>query len=577
MTKSELLDKLNEGIKTFSEADQALIMQAYHLAEEKHSTQKRASGEEYIVHPLNVALNLINLNSDRDMIIAGLLHDVVEDTDTTLDQLRTDYGEDVAMLVDGVTKISKMKTANIQERKAETIRKMLLAMIRDIRVIIVKLADRIHNMSTIEYMTKDKATRIAGETLDIYAPLAGKIGMNIVKNRLENYALQVLHPGIYADIDHYINATEGESQVMLDRIRQTISARLSANHIQFYIKTRQKHHYSIYLKMKKSNKKINEIFDIFGIRIITDTVENCYMILGMVHSVWQPITGRFKDYIAAPKDNGYRSLHTTVVLDDKRVVEIQIRTKEMDQINEYGIAAHWFYKQGDLPKVTDFAWLKQLNALNNKQMTYEEYYSIIRNEILQEIIYVFTPRGELIELPQGATPLDFAYQIHTNIGNHCRGAKVNGSIVALETELPNGCIVEIITGKNASPKPQWLKMAKTLSAQRKIRHELSMQKEFVPDKKRLPTETDKSVPRADRTPKPEKTETSEHTPRIEVEGQKNLLYRLAKCCNPTKNDAIIGYISNSRGIIIHRADCRCLAHITDFDQRRVEVSWSEKK
>lgn len=576
MTKSELLDKFNEGIKVFSTDDQNLIMQAYTLSETKHNGQKRASGEDYIIHPLNVALNLLNLGGDRDMIIAGLLHDVVEDTDTTLDQLREMFGEDVAMLVDGVTKISKMKTANMQERKAETIRKMLLAMIRDIRVIIVKLADRIHNMSTIEYMPKDKATRIAGETLDIYAPLAGKIGMNIVKNRLENYALQVLHPGIYADIDHYINATEGESQIMLDRIRQTISARLSASHIQFHIKTRQKHHYSIYLKMKKSNKKINEIFDIFGIRIITDTVENCYMILGIVHSVWQPITGRFKDYIAAPKDNGYRSLHTTVVLDDKHVVEIQIRTTEMDQINEYGIAAHWFYKQGDLPKVSDFAWLKHLNALNNKQMTYEEYYNIIRNEILQEMIYVFTPRGELIELPQGATPLDFAYQIHTNIGNHCRGAKVNGSIVALETELPNGCIVEIITGKNASPKPQWLKMAKTLSAQRKIRHELSMQKEFTPDKKRLPTETDKSVPRADRTPKPEKTETSEHTPRIEVEGQKNLLYRLAKCCNPTKDDAIIGYISNSRGIIIHRADCRCLAHITDFEQRRVEVSWGGK-
>ncbi len=574
-TKNELLEQLKSSIETFSDSDQALIMKAYKLAEKQHSSQKRASGEEYIIHPLNVAINLVKLNGDRDMIIAGLLHDVVEDTDTTLEQLRADFGNDVAMMVDGVTKISKMKTANILERKAETIRKMLLAMIRDIRVIIVKLADRLHNMSTLQYVSREKAVRIANETIDIYSQLAGKIGMNVVKDTLENYALKALHPDIYNQIESYITTKASDVENMLENIKKSISMKLTKNTIPFTIKTRQKHYYSIYCKMKKNNKKIDEIYDIFGVRVITDTVESCYVILGMVHAIWQPITGRFKDYISHPKANGYRSLHTTVII-NRKAIEIQIRTKEMDEINEYGVAAHWFYKKGNNVKTQDLTWLKQLEDLHSLNVSYEEYYNAIRNDILKDEIYVFTPKGELIELPQGATPLDFAYKIHTSIGDRCHGAKVNGAIVALNTELPNGSIVEIQTGKLASPKPQWLHYAKTPFAQRKIRHSLSLinqelsikQPKQEPDKSQSKTSADKTLP-------PKAHQERESTPRIEIDGQKNLLFSIARCCNPTPEDDIVGFVSRGRGIIIHKTTCHCLKNINEFDKRKIEVNWTK--
>lgn len=572
-TKEQLLEILNQKIATFSDEDKNLIMDAYKLAAKQHSSQKRASGEEYIIHPLHVAINVTNLHGDRDMIIAALLHDIVEDTDTTLEDLTTRYGKDVSMMVDGVTKISKMKSANILERKAETIRKMLLAMIRDIRVIIVKLADRLHNMSTLQYVSMEKANRVSRETLDIYAPLAGKIGMNVVKNQLENYALQALKPSIFKDMQTYINNKDSDVERLLQNIKKNLSLRLSKNVIPFTIKTRQKHFYSIYLKMKKNNKKIDEIFDIFGVRVITDSVDNCYVILGMVHAIWQPITGRFKDYISHPKANGYRSLHTTVVI-DRKPVEIQIRTQEMDEINEYGIAAHWFYKRGDNPVTKDLTWLKQLNDLNNQNMSYEEYYNAIRNDILKDEIYVFTPKGELIELPQGCTPLDFAYRIHTDIGDRCHGVKVNGTIVSLNTELPNGSIVEIITSKNATPKPQWLHFAKTPSALRKIRHSLSLINQEFAIKNPRKEEQDQNDRFLSEKPIRNREKKSDFCG-IEVEGVKNLLFSVARCCNPTPEDDIIGFVSRGRGIIIHKTCCHCLKNINEFDKRKIEVAWTK--
>lgn len=577
--KDKLLEQFKNLIVNFSPKDKEIILNAVKFAEKCHKGQLRASGEEYIIHPISVAVNLLNMRADVEMIIAGLLHDVVEDSPVTYEDVAKIYGKNVANLVDGVTKISKLKASNKTEQNAETIRKMLFAMIKDIRVIIIKFADKLHNMQTLEYLPKEKIKRIANETLDIYAPLAGRIGMGIIKNDLENLALKSLKPDIYNIIDDYIVKNEMNIETTLDEITKVIKCKLGKKEIPFAIKSRPKHYYSIYKKMQKYDKKIDEIFDLFGIRIITDTIDNCYYIFGIVHSIWMPIPGRFKDYISSPKHNGYRSLHTTVLVEKRKAVEIQIRTEDMDEVNEYGVAAHWFYKKDSAPNVEDFDWLKNLMEFNKENLSWEDYYNAIRDDILKEEIYIFTPKGDIVELPKGSTPLDFAFKIHTDIGYRCKGAKANGAIVSLNTELNNGDIVDILTGNKPNVKPSWLAYVKTNHAKRKIKYSLSQinQESQFTKKKDAKEELkedikDKNIAN-ERKFQIKKVKSPKIT--VEIDGERNLLFNFAKCCNPSPKDDIIGFVSRGRGIIIHKADCKSLKNIKDFENRKIEVNWTE--
>ncbi len=555
------------------------INQAYTFAFERHSGQKRASGEDFIIHPLSVAIKLAQMNVDSNMIITGLLHDVVEDTEVTLDNIKTKYGNDVASLVDGVTKISKLKSVNSFDAKAETIRKMLLAMIVDLRVIIIKFADKLHNMSTLEYLREDKRKRIAQETLDIYAPLAGKLGLNEIKTELEDLAFKHLYNDIYQMIDNDLKKWSEEWDISDKIVNKKLRERLIDGKIPFKIKSRTKHYYSIFCKMRKYNKKIDEIFDLHGVRVITDSVENCYQIFGIVHSIWQPIPGRFKDYIANPKDNGYKSLHTTVLIDKRKAVEIQIRTQEMDEVNEYGIAAHWYYKKGENAIQKELEWLDKLKQVHEEKLSSTDYYEQVRDEILKEQIFVFTPKGDPVQLPKGATPIDFAYRIHTDIGNRIKSAKANGKIIPLDLTLENGMIIDIITCKTPNPRRSWLSFVKTTHAQRKIRHELVKYENADSDNLKAKTEKELvSKPhKQEKHKKPHESDTAAITGnyKIEVYGEKNLLFSVANCCKPLPADDCVGFVSRGRGIIIHRRDCPNLKNVKDREMRILEIKWSK--
>ena len=436
----DLLKCLNEN--EYPPQDIDFIRKAYFLADKQHTGQKRASGEEYIIHPLSVALYLARMKVDREMIATGLLHDVVEDTDYTLEQIAEQFGESVANLVDGVTKITTLKNSpSKSELKAETIRKMLLAMIEDIRVIIIKLSDKVHNMSTLCYVSEEKQKRTAKECLEIYAPLAGKLGLGVIKSQLEDLSLQALKPHVYEQIINFSKEREKEKKGQIVEVTKKLQQKLEKVNLKYTIKSRTKHPYSVYNKMRKFNKRLEDVFDMYGIRIITQTVEDCYTVFGMVHSLFQPVPGRFKDYIANPKSNGYKSLHTTVMVAKRTALEIQIRTYEMDQMNEYGVAAHWYYKTGEKNK--DLKWLEELKNMQTDSLSAAEYYQTIRDDILREEIYVFSPKGDIYKMPQGATALDFAYKVHTQVGHRCRGAKVSGKIVPLGKALKNGAIVII--------------------------------------------------------------------------------------------------------------------------------------
>lgn len=588
---AELEEKLFKTLEqnNYSEDDISFIRKAFDLALEKHTGQKRASGEEYIIHPISVAVYLAEMNVDREMIATGLLHDVVEDTDVTQEDVTAMFGESVALLVDGVTKISKLKTASNNERKAETIRKMLFAMIKDMRVIIVKLADKIHNMSTLEFLPVEKQRRIAKETLEIYAPLAGKLGLGLIKNELENLALKALKPQVYEQIYKFSQSRESEKLDIISQVSKKLNQKLEKSQIKYSIKSRVKHYYSVYNKMKEYNKKVDDIFDLYGIRIITSSVEDCYAVFGIVHSLFTPLPGRFKDYIANPKGNGYRSLHTTVMVGKRKALEIQIRTEEMDMMSEYGIAAHWLYKTGGkLDHPAEFKWFEELKKVQNDELSPDDYYQTIRGHILSEEIYVFSPKGDIHELPKGATALDFAYRVHTEVGHKCRGAKANGQIIPLHSPLKNGMVVEILTSKESCPKMEWISLVKTIDAKKKIRHFFSIQER----EKKEASQEQAAVKKPIKQNQTEIVKENEFTPQkisekvssktgdkifIEMDGERNLLFNYAKCCKPIPPNEIVGFISRGRGLIIHRADCKNLAHISEFDLRKVKVNWGNQK
>ena len=468
-----LLQKIKENC---TNVDLDIVNKAFNLAYEAHKEQKRESGDPYIIHPIDVAVILAELGMDTSTIVAGLLHDVIEDTDYTYDDIKNIFSEEVANLVSGVTKITKMEYKSKEEQQADNFRKMLLAMASDIRVIIIKLADRLHNMRTLKYMPKEKQKRISKETLDIYAPLAHRLGISKVKWELEDLCFRYLHEEEYYDLVHQISEKRVERETYIAQIIKDLYSKLEEAEIDSDIDGRPKHFYSIYRKMVTKNKSIEQIFDLTAIRILVNSVKDCYEVLGIVHTIYKPIPGRFKDYIAMPKPNMYQSLHTTVIGPQGKTFEIQIRTFEMHKTAEYGIAAHWKYKEGDTSDTkgksfeNKLVWLRDMLEWQKETSDAEEFMEGFKINLFTDEIFLFTPKGVVIDLPNGATPIDFAYRIHTDIGNKCIGAKVNGKIVPLDYKLKTGQIVEILTSNSSKgPNMDWLSIAKSNQAKSKIK------------------------------------------------------------------------------------------------------------
>lgn len=471
-TKAEFLETILNINKNYNTE---LIGRAFDKAKELHEGQLRKSGEPYLIHPEAVAVILAQLGMDDAALVGGLLHDVVEDTDYTREQLVADFGEEIALLVDGVTKLGAIKYESKEELQAENLRKMFLAMSKDIRVLIIKLADRLHNMRTINYMTEEKIIEKSRETLEIYAPLASRLGIYTVKFELEDIALKYLHPEEYETLLIEVAEKKEQREKIINQVIEEIKESLADMNLRYEINGRSKHLFSIYKKMKYQHKQLDEIFDLTAIRIIVENIRDCYAVLGIVHTMWKPIPGRFKDYIAMPKPNMYQSLHTTVIGDNGEPFEIQIRTYEMHQVAEYGIAAHWKYKEGnragmEVNEEVKLAWLRQTLEWQKDMNDPKEFMETLKMDLFSSQVFVFTPRGEIIELPAGSTPLDFAFKIHSAIGCKCVGAKVNGKMVTIDHTLQNGDIVEIVTSANSSgPSVDWLKIAKSSTARNKIR------------------------------------------------------------------------------------------------------------
>lgn len=466
------LDNLLNAIKSYyPDANLALVEKAYHFAEHAHRNQKRSSGEPYIVHPTEVAITLAEMHLDLHSIITGLLHDTVEDTHATMEEIEKEFGKDVADLVDGVTKLSKITFRTTEEKQAENFRKMIMAMAKDIRVILVKLCDRMNNMRTLDHLAPEKQARISQETLDIYAPIANRLGISWIKIELEDLCLKYLHPDVYAKLSKSVSKKKTERDSTIEEFIETLQEQLKEYEINAQVQGRAKHFYSIYKKMDRRKVDFDQIHDIIAFRILVDNITECYKALGVIHAAFKPIPGRFKDYIAMPKANSYQSLHTTVIGNDGDRIEIQIRTHEMNSVAESGIAAHWKYKEGrfDAKSRENVDWVNRLLEWNKDLSDPNEFLETVKIDLFAEDVFVFTPRGEVKELPYGATPLDFAYAVHSDVGNKCVGAKVNGKIVPLKHRLKSGDTIEIITSPTQSPSKDWLKIVKTSRAKARIR------------------------------------------------------------------------------------------------------------
>ncbi len=622
------------------EADEELIARAYGTAHAAHKSQVRKSGEPFVYHPLATADILADLRLDAITIAAALLHDVLEDTDLSKKELEASFGEEVADIVDGVTKLKRLPSKNFEEAQAESLRKMIVAMSRDVRVIIIKLADRLHNMRTLAYLKRENQLKKATETLEIYAPLAHRLGIYSLKWELEDLAFATLHPRRYEEIKRLVAARRGDREAFINGAAAELMRHLEEAGIEAEVKGRVKHFYSIYTKMVRRNKEFNEIYDLTGLRVMVDSVRDCYGALGVIHSAWKPIPGRFKDYIAMPKFNMYQSLHTTVVSHEGKLLEIQIRTRDMDVTAEYGIAAHWMYKHGLKDSQVDrLTWLKSMMEWQKETTDAAEFMESLKGELIADEVYVFTPKGDVVSLPSGATPIDFAYHIHTEIGHRCIGAKVNDRIVPLDSELVSGDRVEIITGKNESPSRDWLAVVQSGRARNKIRQffnkadredNLSLGREKVTTllKKqrveKVPHETWEEVARSTNyaTPddmlaavglgalsaenvahrivekvqpkEPEAQPGEERSPAlmplplpetdgktdsetgVRVVGSSGILTRLARCCSPMPGDDIVGYVSLGRGVVVHAADCTNARALKKRDPERfVEVEWTQ--
>ncbi len=604
-----------------------LIRKAYEFGEKAHKNQKRFSGEPYISHCLEVALILAEQHMDSTTIAAGILHDVVEDTEVSLEDIEKEFGSEISFLLNGLTKIKNIRYSDYIEKQASYYRKMILAMAEDIRVVIIKLADRLHNMRTLGFMPEEKQLLIASETREVYAPLAHRLGMAKVKYELEDLALRYLHPKDYKEIDEKIKLSQREREAYIRRVINPLYRELYKAGIKAEIFGRAKHYDSIYRKLKKGNRKFEEIYDLLAIRVVTETQEECYHTLGIVHTIWPPVEGRFHDYIARPKSNMYRSIHTTVAGPENRWVEIQIRTHEMHRTAEYGIAAHWLYKEGkDALDEQDkrIVWVRRIMEWQSEMLNPEEFMEYLKIDLFFDDVFVYTPKGELKQLPKGATALDFAFAIHTDIGLHCHIAKINGAIRQLSTELKNGDEVGIITSPRAHPNHDWLSIVRTSKAKSKIRswlkqqgfqeamelgkdileRELKKQRIGFPDNDKLldiamaldqrdvpslyaaigdgrisyQTVINRIIPPSAR--KPKKRIISHFIERarkvskgIKVQGMDSMVFRFAKCCQPIPGDMIIGYITRGRGVSVHRKDCHNIEKLLNDSERRIEVEW----
>lgn len=631
------LEQLKSLIKKNNKnANLELIERSYLFAEEAHENQRRYSGEPYISHPLEVAYILAELNMDVYAICAGILHDVVEDTFITVDVIQVNFGNDIAALVDGVTKIGKIQFVNKEQRQAESLRKMIIAMAQDIRVVIVKLADRLHNMRTLSAMREEKQKEKARETLDIYAPLAHRLGISKIKIELEDLALRYLDEEMYYTIAEKVALRKKEREAFIDDVKQKLDEKLKGAEIDAKIEGRAKHFYSIYKKMQKG-KDFEEIYDLFAIRALVNTVKDCYGVLGFAHTLWNPLPGRFKDYIATPKPNMYQSLHTTVFGKGAEPFEIQIRTYEMHRTAEYGIAAHWKYKEGKSGASDNFeqklTWIRELMEFEKELNNSDEFMETVKTDLFDDEVFVFTPHSKVIQLPNGACPLDFAYRIHSDIGNRCVGAKVNGKMVPITYKLQNGDIVEIITNPNSKgPSRDWLNIVVSSHAKNKIKtffKKLDREENIIRGKEALEKEAKKNaiafnkivnnsrldfvkkrfnvkswddlfsaigyggiksglvfqrikehfkddfdIQEEKEDIKLVKETTNDVSKLINIQGQTDLAVFFSKCCNPVPGDNIVGYITKNRGVSIHRSDCINIANTIDKN-RLINVSWNK--
>ena len=613
------------------EANVGLINDAYAFSERVHEGQKRRSGEPYFVHPVGVAGIITDMKLDVPSVVTSLLHDTVEDTLTTLDQIERHFGAEVAALVDGVTKIGKIHFTTREERQAENFRKMIFAMARDIRVILVKLADRAHNMRTLAHMGEDKQREIAAETLEIYAPLAHRLGIYWIKSELEDNALRYLYPKVYSQLKRSVAKKKSERKHYIAEVIGILEEKLDEAHLPSQVSGRPKHFYSIYQKMQSQNLIFNQIYDLIGFRIVVASVRECYQALGIVHSHWRPVPGRFKDFIALPKANMYQSLHTTVIGPYAERMEVQIRTHEMHRVAEEGIAAHWTYKDGRGPEeAQQFAWLRQLVELQQHVQDPQEFLHTIKEDLFTEEVYAFTPQGDLNNFPRGASVVDFAYRVHSEIGNRCTGARVNGRQVPLRYQIQNGDVIEIVTTDHQSPSKDWLKIVKTPKAKARIRHclkeeqrersvalgqelldreldrhttslkELRKQRRLEPalqalgfgDEETLfaavgygqltvrqvltsllpaAGETQREAADAATLDKLNTDGSVEDAGGVRVGGVGNVLIRFGRCCNPLPGERIVGVITRGRGVTVHTVACQ--RRLESDPQRHVAVNW----
>ncbi|MDR2631792.1 MAG: RelA/SpoT family protein [Spirochaetaceae bacterium] len=584
--------EFKEKFQRYERGEQERILAALSWREELPPHQTAPAGWDALVHSLGVAAILADLNLDADTIIAALLHDVLEETAVSSADIEDRFGRDVGLMVEGVTRIADISSKSKTLQEAENIRKMLFAMVTDIRVIFIKLADKLHTMSTLDEQDPEQHKTIAQECLDIYAPLADRLGISRLKDELEDLALKYLNREVYLQIKEIVALKRGERQNFLDNTKEDIRREAEAAGITIEVESRAKHFYSIYQKMRKRNKATGDLYDLFGIRILCDSIENCYTLLGLVHRLWKPLDGRFKDYIAMPKSNGYQSLHTTVMAAGGNLLEIQLRTQEMHRIACHGIASHWLYKKGSTKEIVRPADISLVNRLKDwKQIesesgfnrVSESFLDDIKRELLKDSIYVFTPQGKVVELPAGATPIDFAYHIHTAIGEHCAGVKADGVIIPLSSELQNTQVVEILTATNARPHVNWLRTVRTAKARSKIRSWLQQNDDSIIIEKNVVAKKKPSLPEppVEKEPelweprflRPQLLETDTTLLHVRVEDEKNMMIHFAKCCHPVTGDPIIGYVSRGRGIIIHRKNCSNLANIPDFLERKIETEW----
>jgi GTP diphosphokinase / guanosine-3',5'-bis(diphosphate) 3'-diphosphatase len=581
---AELLTYFKEKLAVYTLEERDKILSAADWARRLHGEQKRASGDPFFIHPLSVASILVDIHMDAQGVIAALLHDVLEDTETSKAALRKEFGREVESLVQGVTKISVLRGRSRSLQHAESIRKMLFAMVKDVRVILIKLADKLHNMRTLHYLEEEDRKRIAMETLDIYAPLAGRLGISRIKDELEDLSLKHIQPAVYEQIRQFVADRKIERASYLERVKAAITKEAVAAGIPIEIEMRAKHFYSIYLKMRRRGKPLEEIYDLLGLRVLVESTSQCYELLGLVHKLWMPIEGRFKDYIAMPKSNRYQSLHTTVMGYAGKIIEIQIRTQGMHQTAENGIAAHWLYKSGvlkDEEKTKELSVINKLREWQGAGAASGDFLDEIRKELLRDSIYVFTPKGDVVELPNGSTAIDFAYHIHTDIGDKCTGAKADGAIIPLKEPLKNTQVVEVMTSQTAHPHLDWLRYVKTSKARSKVKHWLALNDPGLIFDRNIVARQKEDVPRALVYQKPKEGETAEPETQIRdpskvsirIGQERNIMIRIAQCCTPSTGDSIVGYISRGRGITVHRIGCPSIASIKDFAERSMDVEW----